>query len=99
MRLQWAFYRGGEQAFIQITPDHEQYVVLSQLSDGHEHRRTVPTLIEAVLRQADDERELTWGGWTLVAFECRPHHTESPADGGTPAVLPAGLPPSLTPVL
>jgi hypothetical protein len=73
------FSRGEERTLVEIIRAPVNYVVHVRESNGEERWMTVPSAIEAILRQADVERELTWGGWHLADFCC---HTARPGTQG-----------------
>ena len=79
MVVQWMFSRGEERTLVEIIRTAMNYVVHVREADGEERWTTVPSAMEAVLQQADVERELTWGGWHLADF-CR--HTGWPGTQG-----------------
>ena len=64
MRL--TFSRGPETVYLALirTPS-EVCVLLKHHSDGHLKLATAPNLIEAVLHQQDQERDLMACGWSL----------------------------------
>ena len=67
MVVQWVFSRGDERTLIDIVRTDMYYVVHVREPQG-ERWMTAATALDAILRQADVERALTWGGWYLADF-------------------------------
>jgi hypothetical protein len=68
MTVRWVFNRGDQQTPIDVVSLGETYAICVQDSNGIEQRTTLPSLLDAMLQQADLERALTVGGWQLAAF-------------------------------
>jgi len=68
MKIRWVFTRGDEQTIIAIERGAVDYVLHVRRPNRDDHRTSVPTALEAILRQAEYERELTWSGWHLAEY-------------------------------
>ena len=62
------FSRGDELTRIDVVSLATSYTICVLDANGIEQRTTLPSLLDAMLQQADLERALTVSGWQLAAF-------------------------------
>jgi hypothetical protein len=80
MKARWVFRRGAhEVTTIEVVRTPATCVVSITEASGARTQERMPAVIDAVLRQADHERQLIGRGWHLASFDhVSPNHPVRP---------------------
>jgi hypothetical protein len=69
MTVRWVFSRENQQTSIEVVSRSNTCSFCIHRADGAAEHIAVPTIMEAMLREAILERELTVNGWELLDFQ------------------------------